>query len=142
MTRHALDDLDRVRFDWPEPLVIDLIGDQYRDVAGFPERMTIARLQANALRALFDDAENPSLDPRLELIVYCAARGIGPAWIARADRAVFWELTKIVAKRFRTSPRARAEVREMLHAALGRLATETPPARRPAAPALARARAH
>ena len=101
--------------------------------------MTIARLQAKGLQAIFEGADKKSAGPRLELIGQCAAMGIGRERIAQADRAVFWELTKLVAARFRTSPRNRSAHGQSLRRALDRLATDktTMPPNRSRSPAIA-----
>jgi hypothetical protein len=114
-------------FDWPEPLVIDLIHERYCDRLESSDSIRLAKLQERTLRALFDGAPLRFSALRLELTVSCAARGIDLETIAKADRAVFWELTRLVGTRFRTSPRTRVAIAEELYAALGSIATEAKP---------------
>ena len=121
-------------FTWPEPLVIDIVCERYPDIAAWPERLSLARLQAQALFESYAGRDRPAAAARLELIAFCAARGIGPERIARVDVAVFTELAHLATTRFRTSPRTAGSILHKLEAALERV-HGAPPRRQPAAPA-------
>ena len=123
-------------FTWPEPLVIDILCERYPDILDWPERLTLARLQAHALRESYAGRVRQAAAARLDLIAFCAARGIGPERIARVDRAVVQELAHLATTRFRTSPRTSGAILHQLEAALQRLDAE-PQRREPAPPAQA-----
>ena len=113
-------------FAWPEPLVIDIIAERYQDIADRHERLTLARLQAQALGEIYAGRDRPAAAARVELIAFCAARRIAPDRVARVDLAVFWELAHVATTRFRTSPRIRDTICRRLEAALERV-RPTPP---------------
>ena len=121
-------------FHWPEPLVIDIVSERYPDVASWSERMTLARLQAQALFEIYAGRDRAAAAARLELITFCAARDIGPERIARVDVAVFKELAHLATTRFRTSPRTSESILRKLETAVERVCP-APPRRQPAAPA-------
>lgn len=112
----ALDELQRTRLDWPEPLVLDLITEIYGSVSAHQDIWTAARLHARFLRGLIEGETRPASAARLELIATCAARAVDPEAIERAEQTVFRELTGLAHTRFRNSPRLRLQV-------LARLAT-------------------
>ena len=119
-------------FHWPEPLVIDIVSERYPDVAAWPERMMLARLQAQALFEVYAGRDRPAAAARLELIAFCAARDIGPERIARVDVAVFKELAHLATARCRTSPRTAESILRKLETALERVCPAAP--RRPPTP--------
>ena len=123
------DALDRFRFVWPEPLIFDLVEEHYRGLIDQAERAAVAKLHAKILRDLFGGLHRDSLALRLELVYYCHSRGVGDDVIGRADRAVFWELTRTIETQFRNSPRQRREVGTMLQAAFAVLSPEAAPTR-------------
>ena len=118
--------LDRgaASFEWPEPVVIDIVCERYQDIADDRARTTIARLQAAALRELVAGHPRHAAALRLELIAACAARSIAAERIGRADLAVLFELTQIVSARYRNSPRLKAEACDRLDDALTQLRPE------------------
>lgn len=121
-------------FTWPEPLVIDIVCERYPDIAAWPERLSLARLQAQALHESYAGRDRQAAAARLDLIAFCAARGIGPERIARVDVAVFKELAQLATTRFRTSPRTAETILLKLEAALERVCIE-PARRQPEVPA-------
>lgn len=114
---------DQALFEWPEPVVIDVVCERYQDLDA-DARTTIARLQAAALRELVAGRLRQAAALRLELIAACAARGVAAERIGRADLAVLFELTQIATARYRNSPRLKAEACERLDAALTQLRPE------------------
>ena len=120
-------------FEWPEPLVIEIVAERYPDIVAWPERLALSRLQANALREGFAGRDRQAAAARLELIAFCAARGIGPERIAKVDQVVCRELSHLVATRFRTSPRTSDSILHQLDVVLDRLGGA--PRRRQPAPA-------
>ncbi len=110
-------------FAWPEPVVIDILAERYQDIAA-PGRMTIARLQASALRELYAGRPRRAATLRLELADACEITGISADRAGRADLAVFWELTQLIDARFRNSPRSKALICLKIEAALDELRTE------------------
>lgn len=121
MTIIALDELQRTRLDWPEPLVLDLITEIYGSVSAHEDIWTAARLHARFLRGLIEGETRLASTARLELIASCAARGIDPGAIERAEQAVFRELSGLAHTRFRNSPRLRLQVLVTLQTAQGAL---------------------
>ena len=124
MIQHLPEARDARHFKWPEPLVIDLIHERYSHTVAARDSIMLAKLQERTLRALFDGATLRSSALRLELVVCCAARGVDHEAIARIDRAVFSELTRLVETCFRTSPRVRAAIAEELCVALKSIAVD------------------
>jgi hypothetical protein len=124
----ALDDLDRDRFDWPEPLLIDAVLEAYDRPSGSAGALTAARLQVKFLRALFDGEKRDAAFLRMEVIACCTARGIALASMEAADCAAFRDLVAIVERRFRTSPRLRHHFTQRLCDALTQLPRGTEPA--------------
>lgn len=133
MSEFALDDLDRARLDWPEPVLIDVISTFYRVPPNEGAPITMARLHMRFIRELVEGAPREAAFLRLELIACCAARGIGVSAIEEADHAAFRELVAIVEGRFRNSPRLRLHFTQRLYEALRRLPERAEP-RRPVAP--------
>lgn len=129
MSDPALDELDRMRFDWPEPILIDLICEQYRGTADANDRITAARRHARFLHELIEGVPRRSAFLRLELIACCAPNGISMQMIEAADDAAFQELTGIIESRFRNSPRMRFHFLERLDNALARLPERSQPRR-------------
>ena len=121
MTKLKPSDDASVDLDWPEPLVIDIVSERFPDIVVRDERMTLARLQAQALREAYAGRDRRAAAARVELIAFCAARGIPAERIARVDLAVFHELGQIAATRFRTSPRVRIEICRRLDVALAKM---------------------
>ena len=120
---------DRFRFSWPEPLVFDLVEEHYRGLADHAERTAVVKVHAKIMRDVFDGLHQESLAVRLELVHYCRSRGVGEETIGRADRAVFWELTRLIETTYRNSHRQRREVATMLHKAFAVLSPEPAPTR-------------
>jgi hypothetical protein len=131
MSDFTLDELDRGRFDWPEPLLIEAILEAYdrpAGSAGSVGALTAARLQVKFLRALIDGERRDAACLRMEVIACGAARGIDLAAIEAADCAAFRDLVAIVESRFRTSPRLRLHFTQRLCDGLARLPRDDQPA--------------
>ena len=132
MSDFALDDLDRARLDWPEPVLIDVIKDCYRVAPDAADTGAAARLHVRFLRELVEGGPREAAFLRLEMIAACAARGICFAAIEAADYAAFRELANIVEGRFRNSPRLRIHFTQSLCEALRRLPERAEPPRQTA----------
>ena len=133
MTKSKPSEGHPAELDWPEPLVIDIVCERYPDIAPRSERLALARLQAQALREAYLGRDRRAAAARVDLIAFCAARGIASERIARVDLAVFWELEQIAGTRFRTSPRQRAEIGRRLEAAMETVRAQAPRSGAPAA---------
>lgn len=133
MSDFALDNLDRARLDWPEPILIDLISEYYSDAPSGRDGITAARLHVRFLHELIEGEARRAAFLRLELIACCAARGFGMPALELADDAAFRELTRIVDARFRNSARMRQHFRRRLEDAVERLPTRSRPTQPPAA---------
>lgn len=123
MTFPKTDDLDRVRFAWPEPLVIELIGDQYTGLIDGSRRMAVAKLHEQLLRSLVEGRETHCAALRCKLLAHCRASGLDAEVIARIDHAVLFELIRILGMRFRNSPRLHHAYALHLQATLPGIAT-------------------
>ena len=121
MTKLKQSDTTPVDLDWPEPLVIDIVSERFPDIVTRAERLALARLQAQALREAYAGRDRRAAAARVELIAFCAARGISAERIARVDLAVFHELGQIATSRFRTSPRQQSEIYRRLEVALEKI---------------------
>jgi hypothetical protein len=127
MSNLPLDDLDRTRLDWPEPVLIDLICDSYGTGPSLSERVIAARLQVLFLRELVEGDLRQAAFRRLELIAACTSRNIGLDAIETADTVAFAELIRIVETRFRNSPKLRQRSLLRLYEARDRLPTRAEP---------------
>ncbi len=121
MTQYVLDTQNEPQFEWPEPLIIDVINEKYRHVVEPRDSIMLAKMQERTLRALFYGATPRSSELRLELTVCCAARGIDRKTITTIDKVVLLELVRLVDRCFRTCPRKRLAIAEELNAAFGSL---------------------
>jgi hypothetical protein len=103
VTQQISSERNRHGFDWPEPLIIDLVSEVY---GGLPprERRDVARLHARALRQQVEGDRRDAALCRLDLLAACAARGVSVSSIEEADRLVFAELLAIARCRYRLSP--------------------------------------
>ena len=131
MLQNRLADIDHDAFEWPEPLVIDLLCEHYRGWTDTRECLVLAKMQQRMLRDLFEGDSRRFMALREELAIYAESLGIGAELVERADRIVFWDLIKVVKVRFRTSTRSRVASARRLHDALGRLAEDTVPVATP-----------
>lgn len=119
---------------WPEPLVIELIGEHLESQPlTFVTRRSLARQHAAALRDMLAGRDPTWPTSRLRLSERYDELGITAACTASIDRAVIFELAHIVADRFRTSPRRRHEAAQVLRAAVAKLPATVGPACRAAA---------
>ncbi len=133
MTTPALDNSQRSRFNWPEPLVLDLIGECY-GAHDDGDRWTAARHHARFLRDLVEGETMHTPAARLELMACCVARGIGADLIEAAEQAVIDELVSLVQMRFRNSPQTRDFFLRRLQAARQPVTRRTELARKAVAP--------
>ena len=121
-----------MRFEllWPEPLVIEMIGEllelQPLTVA---TRRSLARQHAAVFRDMVDGRDPTWRTSRRRLSERYDELGIASACTAAIDRAIIFELAHLVADRFRTSPRRRHEAAAILRTAVEQLPTETAVAR-------------
>ena len=107
---------------WPEPLVIEMIDEHLEpQPLTFATRRALARQHAAALRDMVVGGDPSWRVSRQRLSQRYGELGIASACSATVDRAVIYELARIVAERFRTSPRRRNEAAKILRAAIGQL---------------------
>lgn len=121
MTHAPLDDLDRTRFNWPEPVLIDLISTIYGEAHALATRISIAREHVRFLRELVEGDRRQAAFLRLELMARAAAQGLARDLLETADKVAQTELHRLVHARFRNSPRFLAEFSQRLNEGFARL---------------------
>lgn len=107
MAPSFFDDLDRARFDWPEPYVVDLLSEHYASHLTGAAARSLVRQHQVVLRATLEKSPADAARLRDQLATSARAMGLDPAVMARVEAAVVRELTHIVDTRFRHSPRLR-----------------------------------
>lgn len=125
MTHAPLDDLDRTRFNWPEPMLIDLVSNTYGEAHALATRIGLAREHVRFLRELVEGDRRQAAFLRLELMANAAARGVTRSLIETADTVAEAELHRLVEARFRNSPRLLAEFDKRLKDGFARLPPPT-----------------
>lgn len=118
MTPMTIDNLDRARFPWPEPLVIEVICDNYEGLLPHDHKLPLAKVQAALLRETFEHDTPYGSRLRTDFLQRCATIGLSGAVIARIDAAVVAELLNLAGQRFRNSIRLREAFCGRLKAAL------------------------
>ena len=119
---------------WPEPLVIEMIGEHLESQPlTVATRRSLARQHAAAFRDMLVGRDPEWPTARRRLSERYDELGIASSCTASIDRAVIFELAHIVADRFRTSPRRRHEAAAVLRAAIAKLPVTADTLRRVAA---------
>lgn len=121
MTHTPLDDLDRTRFNWPEPVLIDLISTMYGEAHALATRIALAREHVRFLRELVEGDRRQAAFLRLELMSRAAAQGLTRDILETADKVAHAELQRLVVARFRNSPRLLGEFTQRLNEGFARL---------------------
>lgn len=108
-------------FQWPEPLIIDILVEQYIGLLESAAILRVARLHARLLKYLFEDDIRQAGAARKILMAECARHGIGAEQVAIIDRRAFWEITGLIHSRYRPSTASTSRIDDGLHAAVCRL---------------------